>query len=102
MELLYDGFISSLEINDFPFEKTPSEIIKWSQIALLFSLKVKYIRSLFFSIFSMPWLYLIILSFNLPFKNSTNLDLLRVVYLQSSELKSEIFRSHIFFSGLIV
>ena len=43
MELLYEGFISLLEINDFPFEKTPSEIIKWSQIALLFSLKVKYI-----------------------------------------------------------
>ena len=39
IELLYEGFISSLEINDFPFEKTPSEIIKWSQIALLFPLK---------------------------------------------------------------
>ena len=39
--------------------------------------------------------------FNLSFKNSTNLDLFSVVYLQSSELNSEIFRSHIFFSCLI-
>jgi len=43
MELLYEDFISLLEINDFPFEKTPSEIIKWSQVALLLSLKFKYI-----------------------------------------------------------
>ncbi len=43
MELLYEDFISLLEINDFPFEKTPSEIIKLSQITLLFLLKVKYI-----------------------------------------------------------
>ncbi len=43
MELLKVGFISLLEINDFPLEKTPSEIIKRSQITLLFSLKVKLI-----------------------------------------------------------
>ena len=41
------------------------------------------------------------LSSNLSFKNSTNLDLFRVVYLQFSELNSEIFKSHIFLSCLI-
>ena len=98
MELLKVGFISLLEINDFPLEKTPSEIIKRSQITLLFSLKVKLIWLLFFSIFEILWSYFIRLLSNPSFKNSINLDLLSAVYLQFSELNSEILRSHIFFA----
>ena len=79
----------NINVNDI---KIISNNLKQKKLTNIYSgrtlslvLKVKLILLLSDSIFVILWLYLIIFSSNLSFKNPINLDLLIVVYLHFSE-----------------
>ena len=80
---------------DFVFEKTPSETTMKSTKSLVLSLKLIKSFSLICEIFFTSFPNLRLFANNLFFRNSIKTDLFKVVYLNSSELNLDRFKSQI-------
>jgi len=80
---------------DFVFEKTPSETTMKSTRSFVLSLKLIKSFSLIGEIFFTSFPNLRLFANNLFFRNSIKTDLFKVVYLNSSELNLDRFKSQI-------